>query len=600
MGTREVKLGGVRSVANGDIPPGTLDLIRSEQLSVVLTNAQVGVVVCPVAALILAFSLVHDELVSRSTAEIWVATIVASHMIGSFVGLAYTWRRRRKLPENWRSWARLTIAAISIPGFCWGIGSLFLLTPDQIESEFWIAIVVSGVVAGSTIAFASYLPVFYAVLFSTLAPWILWSLFQGESPQYRLGGLAALYIVALALAGRHFNRVFIEALRLRFDNLELVEQLRLEKRNAEQANIDKSRFLAAASHDLRQPVHALSMFIGALQAHELDAGLRQLADQMNKSVSTLDSLFTSLLDISKFDARVVKLEEQVFPIGWLVERVCGDHQFEAQAKGLRLVVLPSSLMVRTDPVLMERILRNLVSNAVRYTVNGRVLVGCRRGQIVTVQVWDTGPGIPMEEQSRVFEEFYQLGNPERDRHKGLGLGLAIAKRSAEVLDCQITLCSKVGVGSLFKVAIPMGISAPTLIFNEPTVPSASTPGGLILVVDDEATVQAAMSSLLSRWGYHVITAGSGDELLTKAATFHLKPNLIICDYRLRGQENGIAVIHRLRAEYNDDTPALLITGDTAPDRLKEVQASGLHLLHKPVTTARLRVALAEVLKLGVN
>jgi CheY-like chemotaxis protein len=320
---------------------------------------------------------------------------------------------------------------------------------------------------------------------------------------------------------------------------------------------------------------------------------------MNKSVSALDYLFTSLLDISRFDANVIKVRQQVFPIGWLIERVCHDQRIEAQAKGLRLVMHPSSLVVRTDPVLMERILRNLVSNAVRYTVSGRVVVGCRRGQPASVQVWDTGLGIPLEEQHRIFEEFYQLDNPERDRNKGLGLGLAIVRRSAELLGCQLTLHSKAGAGSVFMIAIPAASEAPTEILDERAGLPAPAVGGLILVIDDEAAVQAAMSSLLSRWGYEVIAAGSGDELLRKTAASSVRPSLIICDYRLRGEENGIAVVRRLRSEYNDDIPALLITGDTAPDRLKDAQASGLPLLHKPVTGTRLQAALAKLLSDGV-
>jgi signal transduction histidine kinase/ActR/RegA family two-component response regulator len=587
--------GGVlrRLVANGTISAATLDRIRSEQLSVVAINAQVGAIAAPAAAVILALSLIHDGLVPPRTAEIWVAIIAASHALGFISG--YACRRRRNPHASWRPWARLIVAATAGTGLSWGVGSLFLIAHYSAELHLWVAVVLSAVVAGSAIAFGSYLPVFYAVLFPALVPHILWPLLQGGTVEYRLGALAALYVAALAVAGRHFNGVFIDALRLRFEKLELVDQLRLEKMRAEQANIDKSRFLAAASHDLRQPVHALSMFVGALQAHELNASLRQLADQMNKSVGALDDLFGSLLDISRFDANVIEVRRQVFPIGWLIERVCHDQRIEARAKGLRLAVHPSSLMVRTDPVLMERILRNLVSNAVRYTMSGRVIVGCRRGQPASVQVWDTGPGIPIEEQHRIFDEFYQLGNPERDRDKGLGLGLAIVKRSAELLGCQLNLCSKAGAGSVFKIAIPVANEALAEIVNERAAPLAPATGGVILVVDDEAAVQAAMSSLLSRWGYQVIAAGSAAELLRKTGTSSVKPRLIICDYRLRGRENGAAAVRRLRSEYNDNIPALLITGDTAPARLKDAQASGLPLLHKPVTGARLQAALAKLL-----
>lgn len=578
-----------RLVENGAISAATLDRICAEQLSFVATNANAGAILRPAAASILAFAVAQNGLVPVRSAAIWVAVIVASHFLALIPG--YAWKCRRKVGENWRPWSRVIITANACAGLSWGIGSVFLITYADVDLHRWMDVVVFSVV-GTGIAL-SVLPAFYAGFFPSLLPWVLWCFVQGGSAQY-LGALGVMYLAAFVMAGRHYNRVFIEALRLRFENLDLVDQLRLEKTRAEQANIDRSRFLASASHDLRQPVHALSMLVGALQAHNLNAELIELAGQMNKSVIALDNLFASLLDISKFDANVVRVDPKVFYITKLVERVCDDYRMEAQAKGIRLSVQPSSLVVRTDSVLMERILRNLVSNAVRYTMHGRVVVGCRRGQRVSLQVWDTGRGIPEPEQTRIFEEFYQLDNPERDRDKGLGLGLAIAKRSAELLGCELTVCSKVGVGSVFGIAIPTADEIP-VVADETVTLSSSRGGGLILVVDDEVAVQAAMSSLLSRWGYDVIAAGSGDALIRKVVMHPTKPRLIICDYRLRGEEDGITVVRRLRSEYNDNIPAMLITGDTAPDRLKDEHASGLYLLHKPVGGPQLRDALAKLL-----
>ncbi|MDB5514888.1 MAG: integral rane sensor hybrid histidine kinase, partial [Tardiphaga sp.] len=246
--------------------------------------------------------------------------------------------------------------------------------------------------------------------------------------------------------------------------------------------------------------------------------------------------------------------------------------------------------------LMERILRNLISNAVRYTDKGKILVGCRRrGGAIWVEVWDTGVGIPGAERERVFEEYVQLQNPERDRTRGLGLGLAIVRRLGVLLSCELELRSQPGRGSCFRIAMPLAEAAP---LSPPAAfePAAADTGlGLILVIDDEAPIRDGMRSLLAGWGYQVITAGSGAQMLANLAPCAKRPDLIICDYRLRDGENGIDVIAALQSECNEAIPAMLITGDTAEDRLIEAQASGYLLLHKPVPNGKLRAAIVNLM-----
>jgi CheY-like chemotaxis protein len=224
-----------------------------------------------------------------------------------------------------------------------------------------------------------------------------------------------------------------------------------------------------------------------------------------------------------------------------------------------------------------------------------VVVLCRRrGAELSIQVWDTGPGIPPDQQERVFQEYYQLGNPERDRAKGLGLGLAIVRRLTQLLGCPVSLCSRPGRGSRFAVTLPL---AGALAAEEPFVKDAELGAlatGLVVVIDDEVAIREAMARLLGGWGHEVITAGSGDDAIERLATCTVSPDLIISDYRLRNGETGAEVIERLRSEYNDTIPAMLITGDTAPDRLAEAQASGLLLLHKPVSNGRLRAAIVNL------
>jgi len=250
--------------------------------------------------------------------------------------------------------------------------------------------------------------------------------------------------------------------------------------------------------------------------------------------------------------------------------------------------------VSTDPILLERIVRNLVSNAVRHSGGDHVLVGCRRGERLSVEVRDSGRGIPADQQHLIFEEFYQIGNAERDRTKGLGLGLAIVRRLTAMLDIPLTLRSQPGKGSVFTLAVPIARLdelSPAEPADEPEVTSESR---LILVIDDELAIQDAMRTLLMEWGHSVLVAGSGDEMFERVAGLSRRPDLVISDYRLRGSENGLDVIRRLRAALSNAIPAILITGDTSASRLGEAGASSCFLLHKPLSITKLRGAIAAM------
>jgi signal transduction histidine kinase/CheY-like chemotaxis protein len=531
-----------------------------------------------------------------SIAALWFGFHAIHAMVR--IWLVFSYRRAAPGPDAWRPWLRRIVVSDTAGGFITGFGALWLLQPGRMDEQAVMLILYAGFGSVSVSNGAAYLPAFYGFFLPGLLPALIWCVAQGDGVHDALAGAMALFMMITSSFAQQFHGHFLEAIRLRFVNLDLVDDLLLQKAAADEANIAKSRFLASASHDLRQPVHALGMFVGALRVCSMDEEARRLVDHIERSVSATDSLFGSLLDISRLDAGVIQSRPCAFPIRALLERVCGDYTADADRKGVRLVLCPSSLVVDSDPVLIERILRNIVSNAVRYTDRGRVLVGCRRqGARASVEVWDTGRGIPVEQQERVFQEFYQLGNPERDRTKGLGLGLAIVRRLTALLGCPLSLRSEIGRGSVFKLGIPCAAEALLQKLPSPeAMPQAVAGSGLVLVLDDEQAIQEAMRSLMTSWGFAVITAGSGSEMLRRIATCPDQPVLIICDYRLRGEENGIDVIRQLQAEYNEDIPAMLITGDSAPDRLAEAQASGFLLLHKPVANSRLRAAIGHLLR----
>jgi signal transduction histidine kinase/CheY-like chemotaxis protein len=368
-----------------------------------------------------------------------------------------------------------------------------------------------------------------------------------------------------------------------------------QRQRAESASTAKSRFLAAASHDLRQPMHALNLYLGALSGQELSPGARRLLDNVRQCAQTMDDLFEGLLDISRLDANAVAPQPEPFALGPLLERIGIEFEPQARAKGLALRVVPCRMTVHSDPALVERIVRNFVSNAVRYTQQGRILLGCRRdwGR-VRVQVWDTGLGIPPEEQQLVFEEFYQVGNPERDRGKGLGLGLSIVQRLARLLDAPVTLSSVAGRGSMFEVSLPLA-ARPAL--PAPHIPVQAEPalkGRLVVVVDDEPVVLDATRLLLQQWGCDVVAAASGAQAIDRLAALPRVPDLLLCDYRLKEPENGLLVMEALREEFNRQIPALIVTGDVLPESIELMESPDVAVLHKPVPDAVLHATLARL------
>jgi CheY-like chemotaxis protein/anti-sigma regulatory factor (Ser/Thr protein kinase) len=280
-----------------------------------------------------------------------------------------------------------------------------------------------------------------------------------------------------------------------------------------------------------------------------------------------------------------------------MDRVRVEYEPAASQKGLSLKVAPNTVYVRSDPVLLERIMRNLVANAVRYTDRGKVVLGARRsGDSVRIEVWDSGRGIPKDKHREIFQEFRQLDNPQRDRRKGLGLGLAIVERLVKLLDHPLELRSQLGKGSMFAVTVPRGR-------REDFVPGEAdgqivvdrdVANSLILVVDDEPDVRESMMTLLGRWRCEVVAAESCDEMLQKLISVQRLPDLIVSDYRLKGGETGIDVVARLREEFNAQVPALLMTGDTGIEQLREAEESGLHVLHKPLNPSRLRALIANL------
>jgi signal transduction histidine kinase len=386
---------------------------------------------------------------------------------------------------------------------------------------------------------------------------------------------------------------------LAIQNARLFAEIEDKSRQLELANTAKSRFLAMASHDLRQPLHALGLFVAQLRTPLKSGERAKTVERIDAAVTEMTEMFNSLLDISRLDAGVLTPRLVEFPIARLLRKIETTFDQHARERGLRLRVMRSDAWVRSDALLLERILLNLVSNAVRYTLRGGVIVGCRRrGEMLRVEVWDSGPGIPDAHKHNIFGEFFQLPARERDRYGGLGLGLAIVDRLRRLLNHEIELSSTVGRGSRFTILIPMaaeGVSSVETVRSRHPAAFA-VEGKVIVIIDDAPIVLEGTSGLLGKWGCRVVTAGSDGAALIQLTEHQQRPDLIISDYHLANGKTGIEAIERINAAFGASIPAILISGDTAPERLRDAKDKGYLLLHKPVDPMRLRAVMHRLFK----
>lgn len=364
------------------------------------------------------------------------------------------------------------------------------------------------------------------------------------------------------------------------------QALREQKDAAERANSAKSRFLAAASHDLRQPMHALSLLVSAAQRETDPAAQSVIIRRIETGTSALSDLLNSLLDISRLDGGGVQVRQEDFALDGLMHRLQDTYQGLAEEKGLELVIRPTKACTHSDPALLERIVGNLLSNAIRYTPSGgAVYVAVRpRGQEWVIQVRDNGPGIPLQDQQTIFQEFVQLSNPQRDRSLGLGLGLAIVQRLVQLLDHRVEVRSRPGRGATF------GLCIPRISLNETSAAidqgKASDPlelhGLRILVIEDDELVRQSFAGLLGMWGAHVDVFEQAEAALAHLQTRHSTPQLVITDHRLGGTLNGLELSHAIARQQGVPVPTLLITGDTEDEVLQRLAEPHIQVLYKPV------------------
>jgi two-component system CheB/CheR fusion protein len=379
----------------------------------------------------------------------------------------------------------------------------------------------------------------------------------------------------------------------------ITEALEIAKSKAEKANLGKSRFLAAASHDLRQPLQTLSLLHGVLARKVKDAESQVLIGKLDETLGAMSGMLNTLLDINQLEAGTVQPEIDDFAISTVLEHLKTEFTYLTKSKGISLHVVASSLRVRSDPLLLAQMIRNLLSNAVKYTKRGKILFGCRRdGDKVRLEIWDTGIGIPAGQLDAIFEEYHQLGNPARERTLGLGLGLSIVHRIGELLGHRIEVRSEAGKGSVFLVEVPFGDKKemkkkPDLSTGKSEKASDRT--GTILIIEDDPTIREALELLFRGEGYRTVAAIDGLEVAALVQRGALMPDVIIADYNLPGIRTGLEVIKELRQALSRKIPAIVLTGDIATDVLRKVLAADCGYLRKPVNVDQLTRRIEELI-----
>lgn len=577
------------------------DLIQAEQVRLLYGGLLVSTwgVLLAVAVVVLVFWPVIQPHVLIG----WAACMVVNQ--GWRLYLRHRFNSRVPDKRTVANWATLWALGAGISGILWGAASFLLFVPHSPVHQAFLMALVVGVTSAGVLLIGAHLQSFYAFMLPAVVPLVVRNLLAWTADSLTLALIAFVSSAALLSFGRNYNRILMNSLRHRFENEAMTQQLAAQNEEldrarkaaesataqAEAANRARTQFFAAANHDLRQPLHAMGLLAGSLAEKVKEPDVIALINTISASMEALEGLFNELLDMSRLDSGKISPSPINFSSRQLFEKLRLDFEAEAAEKGLNLRFRARTRFLYSDPVLIERILRNLISNAIRYTGDGGVLISCRtrRGK-PWLEVWDTGAGIPEDQQERIFEEFVQLENPARDRRKGLGLGLSIVRRLCSLLGHELTVSSRIGRGSVFRFQVPAGrepVSAPRREVEVAAKPSVLE-GKTVVVVDDDIEIQTGMRALLTGWGMKVSIYTTAGEAEAAALAMPSAPDLIIADYRLPGGANGLDAIDAFRRRFGAEVPSILITGSADPQLVSMAEEKRFHYLLKPVMPAKLR------------
>lgn len=517
--------------------------------------------------------------------------------------MVLVWRfQRQPIPAvQAHAWSRWYAFFSTLSGCLWGSIGILFFVPDQVPIFIFIVFILVGITATSVAGLSAYWPAYCGFAIPTILPFAIRCLMEDGTVFDTMGGLSLLHLAVNLMYSRNIFNTMFESVRLQFLNLELLRERTTEKTRVEIANRAKTRFLAAASHDLRQPIHALGLYAGALHTLTSSAmlkrdALQEVARKLQLSLNGLSALLNRLLDFSRLDVGHVEVHPQPVCIQKLLGGLLGEFVEPARNKGIRFTAVKTALFAISDPVLLRQVLMNLAANAVRYTSHGRIVIGCRRrnqGRKIEIQIWDSGIGISADQIEVIFEEFLQLQNPVHDREQGLGLGLAIVRQTAKLLAHGIKVSSTPGKGSMFSITLPRTAPSSLTPTFHPESNMPSPDNFHVLVIDDDTEVLHAMRVLIDSWGYKVLVANDADEALLALGDEKDKIQLILADHQLRDGLYGEDAIRKVRAFLGRDVNAAIITGDTSLKAADEISAGGFSVLYKPLHSAEIRALFGQ-------
>ncbi|MGQ7846906.1 ATP-binding response regulator [Granulosicoccus sp. 3-233] len=532
----------------------------------------------------------------QSTLLFWLGAVGVTSLLRVWVISVYLKADSRTREQH--VWGPFFWLGTLTAGMIWGVWPLMFYQLYSTEYLLLISTIFAGMVAVSAASGCVYLPSFLSFSIPLILPLAITHILSGNDSLVLTGLLLIMFLAVNFFLAVRGQRQYRELIRSQFENQELMERLAGEKRIAERAIVAKSRFLAAASHDLRQPLHAMGLFLSALRRREQEPSKIEILDDMGKSAEALNGLFNSLLDVSRLDAEIIDFNPSHLVASDMFDGLRAQFAQQAEEKGIVFSVDARSHVFFCDAILLERVLRNLVSNAIQYTNHGMITMRCEEhlegSKMVILR--DTGIGIPPDATEDVFSEYYQLNNPSRDRNNGLGLGLAIVRRLCELMDMPLEMESVEGQGTVFRLIVPGGDPAQLSAQADKEASPLQAAGRQVLVIDDEVQVLQSMRHLLQSWGCEVMLAESARDALKVMALTDTSPDLIISDFRLRDNNNGVDAVEAVRESLEVPVPAIIVTGDTSPARLREVSDTGLHVMHKPVKPDELRALMQCLLE----
>ncbi len=489
----------------------------------------------------------------------------------------------------WQYWA---VSAHFITAIPWGIFAFLFLDTNGYLHVVMLLCIYTAVMSGSLVATISSRASYFAFVVGVTLPFIIKLMSTGEQAFINLCIMITVYASMMCFLSKNANDLFIKSVVSNFQNLDLMQKLSEEKEIAENATLAKTQFLAAASHDLRQPLNAINLFVSSLKTAKNDRAKNELVQKVDTSLGGLNKMLHGLLDISKLDAKVTENRPRNLSLSILCDLLV--EEYKKTTKVTLTSEISEDIFVSADQSILYRVVRNLLDNAVKYTEKGEIkLLAIAGSKDVKLQIQDTGIGIPNSKIESIFQEFTQLNNPERDREKGLGLGLAIVDRLCQLAGFELTIESEVNKGTLVTLDLPIGERA--VVSEIELMDSSNLIGKHVVVIDDEVHILDALSGKLSEWGCEVTVSTSQAQAISKLVASNTKPDIIVSDLRLRKNENGLSAISAIRDEYNCDIPAILVTGDTAPEKITEIHQADVHVMFKPVQVQQLKEQLLELI-----